>query len=292
MRKLVLVHGRSQEGKDPDELKWTWVNALVSGLQKSGLELPVDYDSIAFPYYGDLLDQLIYGAEGEGDVQVITRGVPQDEDELKFKGQLMQAFAERANISDDQIREAIGDPTIQRSPFNWEWVQGIMRAFDQYVPAVSGTALNLFTHDVYVYLKRPGVRDEVDKLVRSFIANEEECVVVGHSLGSVVTFSVLRRDEAFLNVPLYVTIGSPLGLELIQNAFHPVDTPTCVAGWHNAMDPKDFVALYPLEAPHFVVSPEVENNKNVDNFVRNHHGIVGYLTDENVARRIYEGITS
>ena len=291
MRKLVLVHGRSQEGKDPEQLKWTWVQALKEGLAKSGLTLPVAYEDIAFPYYGDAIDKLIYG-EQESATDVITRGAPEDTEELRFKVEMLEAFREKLNITDEMVLEASEDPTIERGPLNWAWVQGIMSAFDRYAPHVSGTTANLVTHDVYLYLKRPGVRDEVDNIVRSTMPDGEEMVVVGHSLGSVVTYSVLKRDEAKLKVPLHVTVGSPLGLRLIQDAFNPVKSPACVSAWFNAMDPRDFVALYPLEPPRFNVSPRVENKTDVDNFTSNRHGIVGYLSDKDVAQKIHAALTA
>jgi hypothetical protein len=291
VRKLVLVHGRSQEGKDPEQLKWTWVQSFKEGLAKSGLELPVAYEDIAFPYYGDAIDKLIYGGE-EAAVDVITRGAPEDDEELRFKVAMMEAFQAKLGVTDDQVLEASGDATIERGPLNWGWVQGIMSAFDRYVPHVSGAAANLATHDVYLYLKRPGVRDEVDNIVRKTIPDGEETVVVGHSLGSIVTYSVLKRDEAKLKVPLHVTVGSPLGLRLIQDAFNPVRSPACVSAWYNAMDPRDFVALYPLKAPHFNVIPEIENKLDVDNFTSNRHGIVGYLSDKDVAQKIHAALTA
>jgi hypothetical protein len=290
MKKLVLVHGRSQEGKDPGELKWTWVNSLKEGLAKSDLTLPIAYDDIAFPYYGDILDDLIYGSEAAGaGAEVIAHG-PEDDEELRFKQQL--AEVDKAGISKDQILEASGDPTLEHGPANWEWVQSIARAFDRFVPGVPGAMINLFTHDVYLYCRRPGVRDAVDATLRDLLDGTQETMVVGHSLGTIVTYSVLARDEARLKVPLFVTLGSPLAVQLVQNQFHPIRTPKCVSACYNAMDERDVVALYPLLRPRFVVNPEIENNTEVDNFTRNRHGIVGYLSDKDVAKKIHDALVA
>ena len=54
--KLVFVHGRSQQGKDPTELKATWMDALKRGADKAGIGLPSNLE-VAFPYYGDALDE-------------------------------------------------------------------------------------------------------------------------------------------------------------------------------------------------------------------------------------------
>ena len=59
---------------------------------------------------------------------------------------------------------------------------------------------------------------------------------------------------------------------------------------YNALDSRDFVALHPLTRPYVSISPEIENNVGVDNSTPNHHGIIGYLGDKNVARKIYDDL--
>jgi hypothetical protein len=63
MRELVLVHGRSQQHKDPVNLKKAWLDALAEGLAKIGLTLPVAEESVRFPYYGDTLIGLMEGRQ-------------------------------------------------------------------------------------------------------------------------------------------------------------------------------------------------------------------------------------
>ena len=53
--KLVFVHGRSQEDKDPLVLRQRWVTSLRETLREVGLELPIDERDIVFPYFGDAL---------------------------------------------------------------------------------------------------------------------------------------------------------------------------------------------------------------------------------------------
>jgi hypothetical protein len=66
--------------------------------------------------------------------------------------------------------------------------------------------------------------------------------------------------------------------------------PACVRDWYNAFDPRDVVALYPLDAHNFPIRPPIENKSTVDNFTDNRHGIDGYLGDADVARKIFEAI--
>ena len=50
------------------------------------------------------------------------------------------------------------------------------------------------------------------------------------------------------------------------------------------------VALYPLNAKYFPVTPAIDNKANVDNPTPNRHGIIGYLSDPEVARRIHDAL--
>lgn len=52
--KLLLVHGRGQQGLDPEALRSTWIGALNRGGVALGRTLPPDLD-VAFPFYGDVL---------------------------------------------------------------------------------------------------------------------------------------------------------------------------------------------------------------------------------------------
>jgi len=105
-------------------------------------------------------------------------------------------------------------------------------------------------------------------------------------LGTVVAYSVLTRDTRAINVPLLVTVGSPLGVRAVRDQFIPIQSPRSVKSWYNAYDPRDVVALYPLDEPSFPVTPVIENYGKVKNHTDNRHGIDGYLDDPVVAGKI------
>jgi hypothetical protein len=160
------------------------------------------------------------------------------------------------------------------------------------VPGGSGTAIALFTNDVYHYLYNDLIGGDIDGGVRKAIKAGVPTVVVAHSLGTVVAFRLLSRDgvERGWSAPLFVTLGSPLGVTAIHDTLMPVRHPECVGQWYNAMDLRDVVALYPLDKNSFDVAPAIENNTDVRNGTSNRHGIQGYLSDKDVARRIYEAV--
>lgn len=113
-------------------------------------------------------------------------------------------------------------------------------------------------------------------------------IIVSHSLGTVVAYNVLRRKSVeYQDYPLFVTLGSLLGINAIKSKFElPISHPEAVKRWYNAFDKRDVVALNALDSSHFPVSPSVLNNNQVKNNSANRHSITGYLNDGDVAKEI------
>ena len=293
MKQMVFVHGRAQEHKDALALKKEWIEAFRRGLAKSGLQLPISEDAIRFPYYGQTLFDLVSGAPRDQVAEIIVRGDNADADERAFMRAVIEEVKKKANITDSQLAEVAGQDVVARGPLNWEWLQAALIAIDRYVPFASGASIAIATSDVYQYLYNTGVRDEIEAGVMQAMQPDVPTVVVGHSLGTVVSYSLLRREGKARRwvVPLYVTLGSPLGVTAIKKGLAPNKHPECAGSWFNAMDQRDVVALYPLDGTHFPIDPAIENKTDVDNDTENRHGISGYLTDKEVAKRIYDALT-
>lgn len=288
--RLVFVHGRSQQGKDPVALKQEWLGALEKGLEKNGLVLPADVE-VRLPFYGDRLDAFAKASEVPLTEDLRTKGGEPDADFLAFEAALAEALRQRAGITDQQVNTEYGDNPKPKGPQNWAWVQAIFRALDKHVPGMSDKALETFTRDVYLYSTRSGVKTEINGIVAAALTESEPTVVVGHSLGSVVAYSVLREDPRALRVPLYLTLGCPLGVRPIRDQLKPLKFPKPAKAWYNAYDERDVVALYPLDRANFPVTPAITNYGKVKNHTDNRHGIVGYLDDPAVAKAIHEALT-
>ncbi|MGE0684974.1 MAG: alpha/beta hydrolase [Candidatus Binatia bacterium] len=300
MRQLVLVHGRAQEHKNAVALKAEWLDTLSEGLAKSNLKLPIPEQDVRFPFYGDTLYDMVDGKSAGEAAAVIVRGENPDDDEKRFARALIEEIRQKAGVTDTQLAEVVGQDVVNRGPLNWEWLQGIVKALDRFVPFASGTSIALFTHDVYRYLKNSAIRETIDTGVSTAITPGVETVVVSHSLGTVVAYNLLRQQGHLLGwqIPLLVTVGSPLAVTEIRKtlrSFAPARCPQCVSQWFNAMDERDVVALYPLNMGHFPVdptNPAIENKTDVRNKTENRHGIAGYLDDKEVAKRIYDALVA
>jgi hypothetical protein len=287
--RLVLVHGRGQDQQNPEGIKTEWINALRRGAQALGKILPDRLD-VAFPYYGETLDRFASQAQIPLTSDIRARGEPAQDEFLAFQAEVAEALRQRAGITDTQVDAEYGPNPKPRGPLNWEWVQALLRAIDKNAGGLSQRALETFTRDVFLYTTRAGVRDEIDRIVAAALT-DQPTVVVSHSLGSIVMYSVLRSERRSLRIPLFVTIGSPLGIRPIRDQFRPLRFPKPpVDIWYNAFDKRDVVALYPLDASNFPVAPEIENYSKVNNHTDNRHGVAGYLDDGSIAGRILSAL--
>lgn len=294
MRTLVLVHGRAQEFKDAVDLKAQWVRALHAGLERAGIDDEIPDGRIRFPYYGQTLYDLVNGDPDDA-ADVIVRGDgPDDSAEAAFVYDVLQEIADAHDVQDAQVQQELRDHTIERGPLNWKWVRALATLLDKRVPGASSATVALATRDVHRYLTYPGVAQVIDDGLVGAMSQNEETVVVSHSLGTVVAYNVLRREAASAGwrIPLFVTLGSPLGIHAIRERLRPLAHPSGLHLWFNAYDPQDIVSLHALDATHFPIDPVIDNYGDVDNTTSNQHGITGYLTDPQVARRIHRAMTT
>jgi hypothetical protein len=287
IRRLVFVPCRDRQGLDAIGLKSQWLAALQRGAASSHRRLPPSID-VNFPYYGDVLYKYVSAADVPPTSDIQARG----DANLDYK------FPDfEANIA-DQLRKDTGiseaaldaqyrnDPETQGSQ-NWEWVQALARVLDKYDGKTTSNFIEQYLRNVYIYSYRGGVRNQINAIVSASLT-QAPSVVVGHSLGSVVAHSVLSADKHSLHVPVYVTIGRPLAIGPVRQ-FAPVGLPQPpVSSRSNAFDPRNVVALYPVDRSNFPVNPAITNCANVNNHPDNRLGINGYLDDPTVAKWILD----
>lgn len=289
--RLVLVHGRSQQGKDPVALQQAWQRALDEGLVAARLNLPAG-TTVSLPFYGDELDRLVEKAKAPLVADVATKGASGSDKELVFRAELAAELARNAGLSTADIERQMPPGVKDKGPLQWEWVHAILKALDR--NAHFGSAfLDGFTRDVYLYLTIPSVAKAIDNIVLAAMDGPGPCVVVGHSLGSIVSYRVLSALAGRVDdVRMFITVGSPLGLNAVRNHLpSPLAMPKKVHRWRNAYDDRDVVALLPLDEKTWPIEPAIENHGHVRNRTDNAHGIVGYLNDVKVATWVVEGLT-
>lgn len=283
--KLIFVHGMRQEGKEPNTLRRAWEGALKGAWIRLGLD-PLDPE-IEMPFYGNKLDELTRAIHGDTS-DVVARSSWEKAASPVELAIIREMIA--ANGLSADVDAELGSEVIARGPANWEWVQAAGRVLEQRIPMFRGIGLR-FVQQVDSYLTRPHIHRAVDDIVEPALA-AEPAVVVSHSLGTVVTYSILRRLTRGKPHPLYVTLGSPLGINAVKDRLKPpkLAVPSTVTSWLNGTDDRDYVALYAaLDKNTFVDG--IENVVDIKNRKEDAHLINDYLANDTVATRIHAALT-
>ena len=288
-KRLLFVHGRSQGGRIPKELKAEWLGVLTKTAASIGRSVPAT-TIVDMPFYGDKLDEFASAAQIPLSDDIQTRGSDPDREFQEFQAQFADELRRKAGVTDEEVQAEYGGSPAERGPQNWRWVQAILRALDKKVPGMGPATLEAFTRDVFLYVTKPGVRTAIDRIVSAGFGEDYPTVVVSHSLGTVVTYSILASERRNLRVPLLVTLGSPLAVRAVRDPFRPLSYPTAIQSWYNAFDKRDVVSLYPLDRDNFPVGGTITNNDAVRNQTDNRHGIAGYMNNAEVATKILDAL--
>lgn len=289
--KIVFVHGRSQHHKQPIELAKQWKDALLEGFTRIGTPYAGQLD-FTFPYYGDALFDAVEKASLDNVRGLMSNGAPvsePDRQEQAFVWQVTREMAMQNGITEEQIAlEAGGDIKIM-DLHNWPPIQAVLRLLDK-IEGASATIIELILRDTWYYLTKKDIRQKVNEIVDFQLPRKDDCIVVAHSLGSVVAYNLLMNRQPANNVKALITLGSPLGIKDIYDRLpsdvSPRKAPPAVGQWHNLRDKRDTVALHEIGKDAFGGAPTVLNNSKVTNKSDNRHDIANYLQAPEVAALI------
>lgn len=109
----------------------------------------------------------------------------------------------------------------------------------------------LFLKDVRDFFFDATERERMEKsLLDRLQVGGGPFIVIGHSQGSMIAYQVLRKlQKSQCDVRLFLTLGSPLGLQEVQDMLlklepgRPLAVPDCVDRWLNVAERLDPVAL-------------------------------------------------
>jgi len=281
MTRLVYIHGRQQQNLDAQEQKDRWTESLRAGMKAQNLDFPLDDSDIKFAYYGNTLDALEREAP-HPDVIIKGDEVSLADAEAAFMAGVLESVAR--SFDDFGADGGIIEMGLANNPK----VLRLLRWLNTHHPEVGAPILFLRTHDVYRYVTNQRVFTLINDGVKPALSRNEPNIVVAHSLGTVIGYSILStlsRADGW-DIPLFVTLGCPLGVSKIKSELAKVAFPSTVGDWLNAYDPLDVVALHPLDRDTFPTSNPIENHGDVVNTAEDHHGIEDYLSDPVVSARI------
>ncbi|MEQ3542258.1 hypothetical protein WHI96_25960 [Pseudonocardia tropica] len=321
--------GRSDEAvrAHVDGKKRAWLAGLAKGLVLAGRG-PIAEQDVYFPFYGNLLADMIAAHEAAGGnspdlesapVQPAAFRAAQDMTldaaaELGFSARRRMARTDPGAL--DELlagEEAVADG---REAGISDLLKGkIVREALQFLADKTGTPewiIERFLRDVAYYLEDDAMRQAVlDKarheIERAVGDGHQDLVIVGHSLGSVVAYDLCAEFVADIQLRLLVTVGSPLGYQVVRrNLFgapegtpdrpvppaispHPGTPGRETTWWLNAFDVLDVVALVHPLAPRFTQGDERIRDERTFN-PSDPHSIGDYLSDPDVAGPIGDAV--
>ncbi|MFF5010882.1 trypsin-like serine peptidase [Streptomyces phaeochromogenes] len=293
-RHVVFLHGRSQQGKDPEVLRREWAAGLNQGLTRAGMTT-IDPADVWFPYYGDRLADLL--AMEEAVRSTPLPGAATASSAAEAAGRFAAEPSPDSDSYERLLLEAAARAGMPEDAYGWEGPvaeEGLDTVVGRFQRALSWltartdvdewTIATVF-RDVSRYLSDAKVRDAVLDTVSQTMPDRGELVLVTHSLGTVVGVDLLSRLPEGLDRILLVTLGSPLGMDAVNSRLLAGGPhwPSKVRQWMNAWCPTDAVAIgCPLDDPRWgsLAQSAVTNGKD------RAHNIAEYLAHANVASHI------
>jgi hypothetical protein len=235
MTHVTFIHGIANKPKSED-LLGIWRRGLTRST--GALDPGASGVSSAMVYWADLLyaepDAKLAAYESVGELEL--EAVKQDpaieavwlQPEDTVQEIWLRDLAAKLKVEENSPTgndaqtppEAEADGTFERVPLPWF----VRRRF-----------LKTFLRDVHHYLfdvevtPRPGETYRVqDEIRRHFLAAQREGaksgpphILISHSMGTVIAYDCLKRVPDCLAVEALITIGSPLGLDEIQDKLQP-----------------------------------------------------------------------
>jgi hypothetical protein len=286
--RLVFVHGINNQDRSEQQIIDEWLGALEHVVSSADMAT-IRAAEILAPYYGDVLYAATLHQSQAGPEPVAQSAADAPGDESEFYRQALEDMAPAAGVTEAHVRAEVGaKEAVELGLPHDRRLLGLLRALEIVSP-FRGRLVLKFLPQAFVYLHRASVAAEIDNIVRPAIT-DQSCVIVGHSLGSVVTFKLLRAEEA-ARVSFYLTLGSPLAVAAVKNAIGPVFArPNGVSSWLNGLDRDDAVTIgRSLKDTTF--GPGIENVDDIDNGDENPHDVRMYLRDGRIAEALVCAMT-
>ena len=302
MAHITFIHGIANKPA-PDVLLNIWRRSLA---HDDGLDLGAEGVTSSMVYWADVLYEK--PDEDEAAFESVEGSMEKQEEDIDMSWQKkltgeearrMTALAKKLNFEvpgDEDFEppeEQIG-AEFERIPLPWWLKRRLMKTL---------------LRDVHHYLfneqssPRPGVsyrvQDEIRKrmldALREGAAKSAPHLIVSHSMGTVIAYDCLKRAPDCPQVDSLMTIGSPLGLDEVQDLLQPEWTredgypkERLRGGWANVYDRFDPVAGFdPNIANDYQRSNQrVIDDINEQNSGKWRHNITKYLRGVKLRRTL------
>jgi hypothetical protein len=221
-----------------------WAPALTDGVAAAHDGGPVDDVPLDLAFYGNLfLKSPNVGAPGSK-----SPPAEADLDDLEDEELADVVAAAREVLTEEEIASAARLPPPKGYTRTPVALQGVLRALDARFGRAAGVLYLGTLRQVRRYLVEADLKERVDAIVAETVTSGSR-ILIGHSLGSVLALEYVRQHPEH-DVDLLLTLGSPLGLRMVQSrmpepflgAGTEAGRPESVAAWVNIRDIRDPVA--------------------------------------------------
>lgn len=296
MTTIILIHGINNENNSAERIEQDWPEIIRKTAEKMGKTLPADTKFKA-AFYGQTLFEETenWSSENEGVVRMSANDGKENYVDSEI-AELYRNFQDGLGLTDDDVMQYLDegdDMTAVRlaDGIHKKWLKAIVRAVENVVPTKGKYLARIFLKQAATYLHKPGTKEKIDDMVYDQVFSDltegDDFIVVSHSLGTIVSYALLRRFRKTLKTPLLMTLGSPLGIQIVKKRLGPplVMLPN-LKSWVNCADKEDFVALKPKLTKKTFGTDEIKNITNIDNGKEDAHSILRYLSHESVVEEI------
>lgn len=305
MAHVTFIHGILNK-PEPELLLKLWRRALA---EEDGFDLSTRGVTSTMVYWADVLygealaEAVAHESLGE---EGLAAAAPQADTSLAWaqalpadERRMVQGLAEKLNYDavedeDPAPPPAAAGPGLERVPLPGWLKKRIMANY---------------LRDVHHYLynvdhsPRPGARFRVQEEIRGrFVKALKEGaarpgphLVMSHSMGTVVAYDCLKRVADCPRVDALMTIGSPLGLDEIQDALQPewsrldgYPSERVAKAWVNVYDPWDPVAGFDAKLANDYLRTGLPSVEDIEepNWGKWRHDIEKYLRGARLRERL------
>jgi hypothetical protein len=309
MPHVTFIHGIGNKPPE-DRLLQSWERALAAN---AGINLGAEGVTRSMVYWADVMYENPKSEDGFESLEAAGQEFERDEnidlsfvdaaegDEAEFVGSLIDTLNFDADVDDDEEPpQSEAGVEFERIPLPGWLKKRLMKAF-----------LRDVHHYLYntAYTPRPGetflVQEEIRRrMTEALVAGEAQAgdgphIVVSHSMGTVIAYDCLKRVDDTPRVDGLVTIGSPLGLDEIQDAFAPEWTrddgfpsERLTGPWWNVFDRLDPVAGFDpdLADDYRLRGIESVNDVSEANYGRWRHSISKYMGQPKLRSALTESL--
>jgi hypothetical protein len=264
MPHVTLIHGISNK-PPPEDLLRIWRETLANAAEPVPLgdlgvtsslvywaDLLYEKPDDNLSAYEGVLENTPQAVDGAGDASAPAPRTPAEAEFLDGLRKRMTGFSDAELDAEPPPVPAAPQGALERVPLPWFLKKRVMNAFLRDV--------HHYLFDV-VYAPPGGTPVSIQRTVRQRFVDAvcaptvtRPHIVVSHSMGTVIAYDCLKRVAGCSGVDGLITLGSPLGIDEIQDKLQPgwsrdagFPGETVSGGWVNVFDRLDPVCGFDPE---------------------------------------------